>query len=228
MNPHEDSPWSAPGTVTGFAQSAPNPVLMRFAAGEIAARGRLRTLDIGCGAGRNAVPLARLGANVLGTDLSRPMLAALLARLPGEPIDGHLRVALAAMDALPVRSRSMDFLIAHGIWNLARSGAEFRAAVGEAARVAAPGAALFVFTFSRETIAPEAAPVVGETFVFRQFSGGPQIFLTEEQLYGELDAAGFVPDPGVPLTVYNRPRGGSLRMAGSTPVIFEAAFRFRG
>jgi 2-polyprenyl-3-methyl-5-hydroxy-6-metoxy-1,4-benzoquinol methylase len=35
-----------------------------------------RALDIGCGAGRNAIPLARLGWNVVGTDLSWPLLCA--------------------------------------------------------------------------------------------------------------------------------------------------------
>ena len=62
------------------------------------------------------------------------------------------------MDRLPLADRSCDFVIAHGIWNLARSAVEFRRAVAEAARVAAPGAALFVFTFSRHTFPPETAP----------------------------------------------------------------------
>ena len=33
----------------------------------------LRVLDIGCGAGRNAVPLAQAGCSVIGTDLSVPI-----------------------------------------------------------------------------------------------------------------------------------------------------------
>jgi len=130
------------------------------------------------------------------------------------------------MHQIPVRSQSVDLVIAHGIWNLARSAAEFRQAVREAARVARPDAGLFVFTFSRNTLPAEATPVEGEPFAFTQFSGQPQCFLTESQLIDELGAAGFERDPDVPLTEYNRPRPGALSV-GTAPVIYEAAFRFR-
>ena len=40
----------------------------------------------------------------------------------------------------------------------------------------------------------------------------------------ELGAAGFVPDPRVPLTEYNRPQPGTLR--AGPPVIYEAGFRY--
>ena len=92
------------------------------------------------------------------------------------------------MDQLPMASESFDFIVAHGNWNLARSSSEFRAAIREAARVARPGCALFVFTFSRHTLPPEALPIANESFVFTQFSGQPQCFLTEEQLVTELAA----------------------------------------
>src|SRR3954469_1661276 len=52
------------------------PCLMAFAEEELKRSNGGRVLDIGCGAGRNALPLARLGWNVVGTDLSWPMLCA--------------------------------------------------------------------------------------------------------------------------------------------------------
>ena len=76
MDPLAGSAWRAPETVAGFAQSPPNAVLLRFAEQE-RRRGRNGwALDLGCGAGRNAIPLTRLGWNVLGLDLSWPMLRA--------------------------------------------------------------------------------------------------------------------------------------------------------
>jgi hypothetical protein len=129
------------------------------------------------------------------------------------------------MDRLPVRDRTFDLIVAHGIWNLARSAAQFRRAVAEAARVAAPDASLFVFTFSRHTLPADAAPVAGEPFVFTQFSGEPQCFVTAEQLVRELASAGFVLDESVvPFAEHNRPPTGVIH-TGRTPVIFEGAFR---
>jgi SAM-dependent methyltransferase len=218
------NPWTTPETVAGFAQSPPNASLMRFAA-EQRARGGVRALDIGCGAARNAVPLALQGWQVVGTDTSWPMLAAAARRAEEAGIANRLQLAQSPMTALPVFDRSADLIVAHGIWNLARSGVEFHTAVREAARAARNGAALFLFTFSRSTLPANAAPVSGETFVFTQFSGQPQCFLTSEQLLEELSVAGFHPDQRLPLHELNRPTDRVLhRPAG--PVIYEGAFRF--
>lgn len=190
-DPLAGSPWSAPNTVAGFVQSPPNQVLLRFAREELERLGGVGTaIDIGCGAGRNAVPLVE---------------------------------CLAPMDQLPLVDDSADLVIAHGIWNLARSTTEFRRAVHEASRVAKPGAGLFVFTFSRHTLPRSAHPVPGEDFVFTQFSGQPQCFLTENQLLAELGAENFALDPAVPLTEYNRPAAPAIHHGG--PVIYEAVFR---
>ena len=97
MDPLAGSTWSAPSTVAGFTQSAPNAVLMAFAEVELKRPEGARALDIGCGAGRNALPLARMGWSVVGNDLSWPM-----------------------------RDRRFDFVVAYGIWNLARTAAQFR------------------------------------------------------------------------------------------------------
>jgi hypothetical protein len=78
---------------------------------------------------------------------------------------------------------------------------------------------------SRGTIArltPKAA-----TFVFTQFAGEPQCFLTETQLKEELFRAGWEKDPPGPLTEYNRPVAGRTITRGG-PVIYEGTFRRRG
>jgi len=224
MDPLAGSSWSAPGTVSGFAQSLPNDTLIHFAAQVLRQPGAKRVLDIGAGAARNAVPLAELGWQVLATDFSWPMVVAGAARARDANVGDRVQFALAPMDRLPAASNSVDLVVAHGIWNLARSGTEFRSAVREAARAAKKGAALFVFTFSRNTLPDAADPVLGEDFVFTQFSGQPQCFLTEEQLIAELGAEGFELDPRVPLREHNRPKPGALR-GPMGPVIYEAAFR---
>ena len=219
-------PWSQHSIVAGFATGAPNQTLMEFAHAELARAPGCRALDIGCGAGRNAVPLAAMGWRVVGVDRSHPMLAAAGERARNEGIGDGLRVARAAMDRLPIADRSCHLLIAHGIWNLAHSSGEFRRAVREAARVATPNAALFVFTFSRSTFDANAEPVAGEPFVFTQFSNTPYCFLTSEQLVNELAAAGFTADATAPLRELNRRIPGMLAASGA-PVIWEGIFRYR-
>ncbi|MCC7007889.1 MAG: class I SAM-dependent methyltransferase [Acidobacteria bacterium] len=224
-DPLAGSSWSRPETVSGFRASPPNETLMGFAAAELRRTPDGAAIDIGCGAARNAVPLAELGWQVLGLDWSRPMLEAAADRVAEHGVADRVRLALSPMDALEAPDASFDLIVAHGIWNLARSSGEFRRAVAEAARVARPSAGLFVFTFSRNTLPPDAPPVPGEPFVFTQFSGAPQCFLTREQLLDELGRAGFALDPGVPFAEHNLPRPGAMP-TGRVPVIYEAAFRF--
>ena len=215
------SRWSAPETVQGFVQSPPNDTLLTFAAQERQRRAAI-ALDIGCGAARNAVPLALQGWRVIGTDNSRPMLTAARERARAAGVS-HALFLEAGMDRLPVADNTADLIVAHGIWNLARSSAELRRGVVEAARVARPGAALFLFTFSRQTLPPDAPAVAGEAFVFTQFAGEPQCFLTRDEILRELAAAGFMPDAAVPLTELNARTG---MIASRGPVIYQGAFRW--
>jgi SAM-dependent methyltransferase len=221
--------WRSPETVAGFVKSPPNETLLAYAASVLKGAPAGRALDIGCGAGRNAIPLMEQGWDVLGVDDSEPMLAAASTRVRGAEgggFSGRVRLARAAMDALPATAAAFDLVVAHGIWNLARSAEEFRRALAEAARVSRRGAGLFVFTFSRNTLPVTAAPVE-QPFVFTDFSGEPQCFLSREQLIEELNAAGFVLDPRVPLVEHNRPKPGALATASRVPVIYEAAFTRR-
>jgi SAM-dependent methyltransferase len=216
--------WENRQTVAGFTSAGPNEVLMAFARRFLAPSSRPRCLDIGCGAARNALPLAGLGFRVAGTDLSAPMIEAARARVSAAPAPADVNLVLAPMQPLPFAASVFDLVVAHGIWNLAGSGAEFRAAVGEAARVARPGAGLFLFTFSRRTLPPDAQPDAGETFVYSSWNGEPQCFLEEAELVDELARAGFVRDRPEPLTEYNAPGPGEMRSGGGPPVIFEGTF----
>ena len=75
--------WTDAGTVAGFETGQPNQVLLEFAKRFAQADAAPRCLDIGCGAARNALPLAALGFRVSATDLSAPMLEGAKRRILG-------------------------------------------------------------------------------------------------------------------------------------------------
>src|SRR4051794_38073157 len=108
MDPLAGTAWSKRSTVDGFARGTPNPVLIDYAAKLMTATSGRRAVDIGCGAGRNASPLAALGWDVIGLDLSWPMLQAAQGRAREGSTSGSLAVALAPMHALPIRACSCN------------------------------------------------------------------------------------------------------------------------
>ena len=123
VDPLAGSQWSAPGTVAGFAQSAPNAVLMSFAeAGAEALQRRARARH----RLRRRTQRAPARAPRMERGGHRPVVAhALRRREPHarastrRPIS---RGSLRRWSASRRRDRSFDLVIAHGIWNLARSG----------------------------------------------------------------------------------------------------------
>ena len=217
--------WRSDATVAGFAAGTPNETLVAWARGLVPPGRRPRLLDLGCGAARNALPLAALGFRVVGLDLSAPMLEAARARADRDAPTAELHLVRAPMAPLPFRDGVFDVVVAHGVWNLARSDAEFRRAVAEAARVARPGAGLFLFTFARDTLPPRAAPVPGERLTYTQFGGEPQVFLTHDDVASELAAAGFERDPPGPLTHHNARGPLAAATAKGPPAIWEGTFR---
>jgi ubiquinone/menaquinone biosynthesis C-methylase UbiE len=108
----------------------------RMLAGELRHRGN--ALDVGVGTGRIALPLAGAGVDVVGVDLSTPMLAKLVENAAARP-----PVAIAAADGtrLPFLSRSFGGALACHLLHLVP---EWRGAVAEMVRVVRPGGVVLV------------------------------------------------------------------------------------
>jgi SAM-dependent methyltransferase len=116
--------------------------------------GRL-TLDVGCGEGRLARDLARLGHRVTGIDASPAMVAAAAAH-PG----AHSRFAVGDATALPVADAAADCVLA---FMSLQDIDDMEAAVTEAARVLAPGGRLVMAVTHPANTAGTFAPGPDET-----------------------------------------------------------------
>jgi SAM-dependent methyltransferase len=94
-----------------------------------------RVLEIGVGTGRIAIPLAARGLDIIGVDLSAPMLAELVAKeSPVVPVR-------ASATQLPLRAQSVTAVIACHVLHLI---SDWRSAAAEAVRVLRPGGLLLV------------------------------------------------------------------------------------
>ena len=91
-------------------------------------------LDAGVGSGLTALAVARGGVRLVGVDVSRAMLAALVARR-----DTALPVLRADTTALPVRGASVGGVL---VSNVLHHVPDWRAALAEWVRVTRPGGAL--------------------------------------------------------------------------------------
>jgi SAM-dependent methyltransferase len=67
-------------------------------------------LDLGCGAGRNAIQLARLGWKVLGSDLSWPMFCAAAQRAREDAVGG-LGTLIAALPYTTQHGKPVEHLL---------------------------------------------------------------------------------------------------------------------
>ncbi len=123
--------WQSPGP--------PRELVERVAAGILGAG--VRVLDLGCGAGAEAVYLAAHGCRVQGVDSSAEALV--LARRAAAEAAVEVEWIEASVLALPLADQSVDFAYDRGCLHLFERPARQRYA-GELARVLVPGGSLLL------------------------------------------------------------------------------------
>lgn len=175
-----------------------NPTRLDYVASQIAAQfGRDRTgtepfaglsiLDIGCGGGLIAEPMARLGASVTGADAAAGNIAvaALHAKEQGLAIDYRATTA----EALAAEGQRYDVVIALEIVEHVADPAAFIATCND---LVAPGGMLIASTLNR-TAKSFAAAIIGAEWVMRWLPKGThdwRRFITPDELAGMAEASG--------------------------------------
>jgi 2-polyprenyl-6-hydroxyphenyl methylase / 3-demethylubiquinone-9 3-methyltransferase len=144
-------------------------------------------LDIGCGAGLFAEPMARLGAEVLGVDPSPASIE--VARRHAEETGAKLAYRVGAAEDVAAEPRRFDVVSAMEVVEHVVDPAPF---VADAASLIKPGGLLLASTISR-TLKSFALAIVGAEYVLRWLEPGThrwEQFVKPEELAAATRAAG--------------------------------------
>jgi 2-polyprenyl-6-hydroxyphenyl methylase/3-demethylubiquinone-9 3-methyltransferase len=147
----------------------------------------LRILDIGCGGGILAEPLARLGAAVVGADPAAANVAVAQRHAEQSGLDIDYRAATA--EALAQAGETFDMVLAMEVVEHVTDVGLF---VGLAAAMVRPGGLMFAATINR-TFKSFALAIVGAEYVLRWLPRGThrwERFVTPNELEIALDRAG--------------------------------------
>lgn len=147
----------------------------------------LTLLDIGCGAGVLAEPLARLGAEVTGIDPAPELIAVAAAHAEDNGLDIAYRATTA--EALVEEGLAYDVVVASEV---VEHVADVEAFVGTVGRLAKPGGMALFSTINR-TLMAHALVIVGAEYVLRWLPVGThsyEKFVTPAELRLAARAAG--------------------------------------
>ena len=177
-----------------------NPIRLDYIVNQIAtefARDRrgprpldgLRLLDIGCGGGLVAEPMARLGAAVTGADAAEANIA--VARIHAEQQGLQIDYRATTAESLVDEGAGFDVVLALEIVEHVADPAAFLATC---AKLLKPGGLLIASTLNR-TPQSFAAAIVGAEWIMRWLPRGThewRRFITPDELAGMAEQAGLV------------------------------------
>jgi len=147
----------------------------------------LKVLDIGCGGGIVAEPLARLGASVTGIDPAEENVAA--AKLHAEKSGLAIDYRATTIEAVAEKGEIFDVVVASEV---VEHVANLDLFVGCAAKAVKPGGLLVMTTINR-TLKSFALAIVGAEYVLRWLPAGTHDwnkFVTPDELDKAIEAHG--------------------------------------
>jgi 2-polyprenyl-6-hydroxyphenyl methylase/3-demethylubiquinone-9 3-methyltransferase len=177
----------------------------------------LSVLDIGCGGGLVAEPLARLGAEVTGIDPAPENIAAAKAHAEGARLDIAYRTATA--EAFAASGASFDAVLLLEVIEHVPDVPLFLKSV---APLVKPGGVMILSTLNR-TLKAYALAIIGAELILRWLPLGTHNwdrFVTPEELRGALRGAGLAHSDTTGM-VYN-PLADEWRLARDTDVNYFA------
>jgi 2-polyprenyl-6-hydroxyphenyl methylase/3-demethylubiquinone-9 3-methyltransferase len=159
----------------------------------------LRVLDVGCGGGLIAEPLARMGARVTGLDPAAENIEAARRHAAGQGLDIHYRAG--RVEELALEGLAFDAVLALEVLEHVPDPAAFLAACATLVR----GGGLLLLSTLNRTLKAYLLAIVGGEYVLRWLPVGThrwERFITPDELGRYLRAAGLTA-PTIKGLVYN-------------------------
>lgn len=178
----------------------------------------LAVLDVGCGGGLIAEPLARLGARVTGLDPAPETIEAARRHAAGQGLDIAYRAG--RVEDLEAEARAFDAVVCLEVVEHVPDVGAFLKACGALVR---PGGLMLLSTLNR-TLKAYLLAIIGGEYILRWLPVGThqwERFVTPDELARHLRAAG-LGAPVVKGLVYN-PLSDSWSVGGDTDVNYLAA-----
>jgi 2-polyprenyl-6-hydroxyphenyl methylase/3-demethylubiquinone-9 3-methyltransferase len=178
----------------------------------------LRVLDVGCGGGLIAEPLARLGAQVTGLDPAPETIEAARRHAAGQNLDIDYRAG--RVEELAADAAAFDAVVCLEVIEHVPDVAVF---LETCAKLVRPGGLMLLSTLNR-TLKAYLLAIIGAEYILRWLPVGTHQwdrFVTPEELTRHLRAAGLAA-PVVKGLVYN-PLADTWSIGGDTDVNYLAA-----
>jgi 2-polyprenyl-6-hydroxyphenyl methylase / 3-demethylubiquinone-9 3-methyltransferase len=178
----------------------------------------LRVLDVGCGGGLIAEPLARLGAEVTGLDPAPETIEAARRHAVGEGLEIDYRAG--RVEELVVEAAAFDAVVCLEVIEHVPDAAVF---LQSCARLVRPGGLMLLSTLNR-TLKAYLLAIIGGEYILRWLPVGTHQwdrFVTPDELARHLRSAGLAA-PVVKGLVYN-PLADTWSVGGDTDVNYLAA-----
>ena len=182
---------------------------------------RLKILDIGCGGGLLAEPMARLGAEVTGIDVTAPAISA--AKIHAESMQLAIDYQVITAEDLAASGAKFDVIYASEVIEHVADRPLFIKAI---ATMLAPNGVVVITTINRSLPALVFAKFALE-YIVRLVPAGthdPRKFVRPAELRAEFAAAGIVLDD---MTGFAPCPGGGFMPIGSLAINYAASGGFR-
>jgi len=131
--------------VTNFYEDTPSEYLYKFFS-KIKNRASKKVLDVGCGAGRNALMIQKLGYEIYSCDSNKKMVMATKERLP---LKVRKNITVSDMTSLSYEDNTFDYVVSNGVFHNALNFKDFCSSVKESSRILKNNGCLVlnIFTF---------------------------------------------------------------------------------